>query len=91
MGKAGLVLSIIGLAFCILGYISITRPLPLLLLGPLGVTIGILLSVVGFYRARKAGTSLKIPIAGLATGVVALVPSLWAIVVILLWLGGWES
>ena len=54
MGKAGLVLGIAGLAFCIWGYISITRPLPLLLLGPLGVTIGILLSVVGFYEARRA-------------------------------------
>ena len=91
MGKAGLVLGIIGLASCILGYSSITRPLPLLLLGPLGVTIGIILSVVGFYEARWAGKSLKVPIAGLATGVVGLVPSLWAIGVILLHLGGWES
>ena len=89
MGKAGLVLGIIGLASCILGYTTITSPL--LLLGPPGVAAGLLLSGVAFYRAREAGTSRKIPIAGLATGIVGLVPSFWLMILFLLWLSGWES
>lgn len=88
MGKAGLVLSIIGLASCILGYTAITWPL--LLLGPPGVATGLLFSGVAFHRARKAGTSRKISIAGLATGVVGLVPSLW-VMTLLIFLSGWES
>ena len=67
MGTAGLVLGMTGLAFCILGLIAFY---PILLV-PLFVVVGLPLSGAAFYRARKDGTSLMVPVAGLATGAVA--------------------
>ena len=90
MGKAGLVLGIIGLVFSF----SIFTPLYVLLFGfaVSFTTTGLTVSGVSFYQARKAGTSRKIPIAGLAVGVVGLAPIVWLIIAVLLaWLGGWES
>lgn len=75
MGTTGLVLCIIGLAF------SVFTPLPILLFGfAVSFTAtGLTVSGVSFYRARKSGTSQKVPIAGLATGVVGLVPFTWVL------------
>ena len=71
MSTAGLVLGITGLAFCVAGLIAFYP----ILLAPLFVVVGLPLSGAGFYRARKDGTSLMVPVAGLATNAVALVLS----------------
>ena len=69
MSTAGLVLGISGLAFYFLypflWYLSVGLVFPL-------VVVGLPLSGAAFYRARKDGTSLMIPVAGLATNAVAL-------------------
>ena len=67
MSTAGLVLGMTGLAFCIAGLIAFY---PILLV-PLFVVVGLPLSGAGFYQARKDGTSLVAPVAGLAAGAVA--------------------
>ena len=69
MSTAGLVLGITGLAFCIAGLIAFY---PILLV-PLFVVVGLPLSGAAFYRARKDGTSLMVPVAGLAAGAIAAV------------------
>ena len=67
MSTAGLVLGITGLAFCIAGFLFFFP----ILLAPLFVAVGLPLSGAAFYRARTDGTSLTIPVAGLAAGAVA--------------------
>ena len=67
MSTAGLVLGITGLAFCVAGFIAFYP----ILLAPLFVVVGLPLSGAAFYRARKDGTSLMVPVAGLAAGTVA--------------------
>ena len=67
MSTAGLVLGVTGLAFCIAGLIAFY---PILLV-PLFVVVGLPLSGAAFYQARKDGTSLVVPVAGLAAGAVA--------------------
>ena len=67
MSTAGLVLGITGLAFCVAGLIAFYP----ILLAPLFVVVGLPLSGAAFYRARKDGTSLMIPVAGWATNAAA--------------------
>ena len=67
MSTAGLVLGITGLAFCVAGLIAFY---PILLV-PFFVVVGLPLSGAAFYRARTDGTSLIIPLVGLATNAVA--------------------
>ena len=71
MSTAGLVLGITGLVFYFvlypfLWYLSVGLVFPL-------VVVGLPLSGAAFYRARTDGTSLMVPVAGLATNAVALV------------------
>ncbi len=70
MSTAGLVLGMTGLAICVRG-IFVFYPFYLILLAPLFVVVGLPLSGAAFYRARTDGTSLIIPLAGLATNAVA--------------------
>ena len=67
MSAAGLVLGITGLVFVFIGgFFSLVIPF---------VVVGLPLCGAAFYRARKDGTSIIIPLAGLATNAVALVLS----------------
>ena len=78
MSTAGLVLGITGLVFVSIGFPFLqyfSSPLTILF-----VVVGLPLSGAAFYQARTDGTSLIIPLAGLATNAGALVFST---------LGGW--
>lgn len=66
MGIAGMILGIIGLVF------SIIPVYGALISGPC-VCVGLPLSGIAFFKSRKSKTSLGIPIAGLATNIVAIV------------------
>ena len=68
MSTAGLVLGITGLVFIFIGFLFSPLAIPF-------VVVGLPLSGAAFYRARTDGTSLIIPLAGLATNAVALVLS----------------
>ena len=86
MSTAGLVLGITGLAFCIAGTLFFFP----ILLAPLFVAVGLPLSGAAFYRARTDGTSLTIPVAGLATNaVVPVLSSLVGLVLVGSVLLGW--
>ena len=86
MSTAGLVLGITGLAFCIAGFLFFFP----ILLAPLFVAVGLPLSGAAFYRARTDGTSLTIPVAGLAANaVVPVLSSLVGLVLVGSVLLGW--
>ena len=69
MGKAGLLLSIIGLALILITPIGVGG----VYVAILCVVVGIALSGVAFYQARKFGTRIDIPIFGWVISVIALV------------------
>lgn len=74
MGVTGLVLCIVGLVFNFSTFTPMDYFLYFLLFSfAVSFTVtGLTVSGVAFYRARKAGTSWKVPVAGLAMGVVGL-------------------
>ena len=67
LGKAGLVLGIIGLVISLIPLWGAFVTIPC-------IAVGLPLSGVAFYRARKFGTPTGIPIAGWVTNAIALVP-----------------
>lgn len=94
LGVTGLVLGVTGLAFGIFGFLNLYDSsggvilFYLSLLGTLATipcaAIGLPLSGAAFYQSRESGThfwGIPIAIAGLVTGVAAVVSSSW--------LGGW--
>lgn len=66
MGIAGMILGIIGLVFSLI-------PIYGAPISGLFVCVGLPLSGIAFFKSRKSKTSLGIPIAGLATNIVAIV------------------
>ena len=66
MGKAGLVLGIIGLVVSLIPFWGAFVTIPC-------VAVGLPLSGSAFYQARKSGTGSGVAIAGWVTGVVAIV------------------
>lgn len=66
MGLTGMIFGIIGLVFSLNPWIGSVGAIPC-------VVVGLPLSGISFYQARKAGTDPGFSIAGLATGAVALI------------------
>lgn len=70
MGIAGMILGIIGLVFSLIPFYGV------IISGPC-VCVGLPLSGIAFFKSRKSKTSLGIPIgipiAGLATNIVAII------------------
>ena len=75
MGIAGMILGIIGLVFSIFPVMGAFVAIPC-------VGVGLPLSGISLYQARKAETGLGFSIAGLATGAVALIITISWIVLI---------
>ena len=84
MGKAGLVLGIIGLVVSLIPFWGAFVTIPC-------AAIGLPLSDSAFYQARKSGTGSGVAIAGWVTGVVALVPINMLFVFFMWALSGWET
>ena len=76
MGIAGMILGIMGVAGMILGIIGLAfSTIPIFgafISGPC-VCVGLPLSGIAFFKSRKSKTSIGIPIAGLATNIVAII------------------
>lgn len=84
MGKAGLVFGIIGLVFSLIPLFGAFVTIPC-------VAVGLPLSGVAFYQARKFGTPTVVPIAGWVTNAIALVPINMLFVIFMWALSGWET
>ena len=72
VGVAGMVLGIVGLVFSFIPVFGSFVAFPC-------VAVGLPLSSVGFYQARKSGTGMGMPIAGITTNLIA-------IVILILWI-----
>ena len=85
MAIGGMILGIIGLVFSIIPGFGAFVSVPC-------IGVGLPLSGVAFYRARKENASLGVPIAGLATNAVALVVTVgWIILIVVVGVStGWE-
>ena len=85
MGKAGLVFGIIGLVFSLIIPIwsqFVTIPC---------IAVGLLLSGLAFYEARRSGTRSGVAIAGWVTNAIALV-LINPVFIFLMWaLSGWDT
>ena len=75
MATAGMILGIIGLVFSFIPAIGAFVAIPC-------AGVGLPLSGISFYRARKEDKSLSAPIAGIATGLVAVFVSIGWIILI---------
>lgn len=84
MGIAGMILGIAGLVYSIIPIYGA------LISGPL-VCVGLPLSGVAFFQSRKSKTPLGIPIAGLATNIVAIVfINAWIFLIYAIEVFGWR-
>ena len=84
MGIAGMILGITGLVF------SLTPVWGAPISGTC-VCVGLPLSGIAFFKSRKSKTSIGIPIAGLATNIVAIIViNVWIILLMAWGMFGWD-